>query len=169
MPLRMQRAASFTVLALFGLLSAGTGLAQQEAKKAVIAAPVARVDPAQADFTLDLRPLVQEEQLKDGWNLITTTFRGLRVYLRAERGRVTGVQVKDNEGHTLQLIPVQQPAPATRPAGLAAGQTSRSTAATDKNIRCWHCYEKNGEYHCFEIKCPWDTGGALTARPAIQP
>ncbi|GAB4232237.1 MAG: hypothetical protein Kow00109_04650 [Acidobacteriota bacterium] len=157
MAFRMQPLCTRFTLPLFGLVVGATTVlvgAQQRPKQAVVAAPLKQVDPAKADYKLDLRPLVKGKRLRDGSNLITTTPKGLRVYAQVERGRIVGIEVKDARGRSLKPIPAKSSVPQRGSTSLAAAPASRGSSGGD-NIRCWHCYDINGETHCFEVECPW--------------
>jgi hypothetical protein len=42
----------------------------------------------------------------------------------------------------------------------------------DGGPTCWHCYEINGETHCFEVECPFDISsgeGEGEGEPSVNP
>jgi hypothetical protein len=40
----------------------------------------------------------------------------------------------------------------------------------DGGPTCWHCYEINGETHCFEVDCPFDiSSGEGEGEPSVSP
>jgi len=46
------------------------------------------------------------------------------------------------------------------------------TSEGDGGPTCWHCYEINGETHCFEVECPFDISsgeGEGEGEPSVSP
>jgi len=115
-----------------------------------------RADPRQADFTTDLRPIIARMKLHEGTNLVTETPDGLRVYAVVQ---VTDIRVKDASGRELKRVQLkpQRAGSATQPGSSSGRITGRGDGADDDDLRCWHCYDKGGQTHCFEIKCPFIT------------
>jgi hypothetical protein len=42
------------------------------------------------------------------------------------------------------------------------------TSEGDGGPTCWHCYEINGETHCFEVECPFDISSG-EGEPSVSP
>jgi hypothetical protein len=116
----------------------------------------ATVDPSSADFTTDLTPMLKGMKLRLGSNFVTETRDGLKVYAVVQ---VTGIKVMDSSGLQLRHI---GPGPSINPTARRSPQSSASGSYVaapgtggDDDPRCWHCYDKGGQTHCFEIACPF--------------
>lgn len=55
---------------------------------------------------------------------------------------------------------------------LFVGGLSALPEGTTGGTTCWHCYEINGETHCFEVECPFDISsgeGEGEGEPSVSP
>ncbi|MBI1870341.1 MAG: hypothetical protein HYS07_04010 [Chlamydiae bacterium] len=115
----------------------------------VASAQKTRIDDPEKYQVASVIPKLETLQLKEGLNLVQTVYTGESIYARVKNGQVTGWVVKDSQGNEIPTTFHQRRA---RGGEETRGKRSRPKAG----IRCWHCYEINGETHCFETKCPWD-------------
>ncbi len=148
------------------LVFAGVGTTHSQTKASVTAVSSSKVttadaakdqglaDPSQADFTTDLRPIISNMKFREGTNFVTETSEGLRVYAVVQ---ITEIQVKDASGNDLKELKQKPKRTGRNPqTGSARMQVAApGGGAGDDDPRCWHCYDKGGQTHCFEIKCPF--------------
>lgn len=139
-------------------------VAQAELKQADVSKTYAPSDLKEADHSTDLRPIIAKKSLREGVNFITQTPEGLRVYAVVQ---VTDINVKDASGRELERLEQRPQRTAKRPqSGSVESHIAVSGGGTSGDEpRCWHCYEINGETHCFEIKCPFITASGSGAEP----
>ncbi len=112
------------------------------------------IDPDQADLTTDLRPILEKMNLREGVNFVTRTADGLQVYAVVQ---ITDLQVKDSSGNELKRTGKKKPKRMGRnpQTGVGRSQVAAPEGETGDDPRCWHCYDKGGQTHCFEIACPF--------------
>jgi len=115
-----------------------------EPQRILVAASPVITDPKLADYSIDLRPLLEKKSMGEG-----ETFEGLRVFAVSEEGEMTGLVVRDAYGDELDQLEVWGQDRDRRPERGA----SASTAKKDE-LHCWRCFSNFGETHCFEIVCP---------------
>jgi len=123
-----------------------------EPRRIPVAASPVITDPKLADYSIDLRPLLEKKRVGEGETFITRTPEGLRVFAVAEDGELTGLVVRDAYGDELDQLEVWGQDRDRR----AEGRASASTTKKDE-LHCWRCFSYFGETHCFEIVCPTDT------------
>jgi hypothetical protein len=151
---------------LIVLCLAGVGVATVDAQKPValtsgdepqrilVAASPVITDPKLADYSIDLRPLLEKKSMGEGETFITRTPEGLRVFVVAENGELTGLVVRDAYGDELDQLEVWGQDRDRRPEGGVSASTAKK-----EELHCWRCFSNFGETHCFEIVCP--TGGRV--------
>ncbi len=120
-----------------------------EPRRILVAASPVITDPTLADYSIDLRPLLEKKRMREGETFITRTPEGLRVFAISEEGEMTGLVVRDAYGDELDQLEVWGQDRDRRPEAGA----STSTAKKDE-LHCWRCFSNVGETHCFEILCP---------------
>ena len=120
-----------------------------EPQRILVAASPVITDPKLADYSIDLRPLLEKKRMGEGETFITRTPEGLRVFAVAEEGEMTELVVRDAYGDELDQLEVWGMDRDRRPERGA----SASTAKKDE-LHCWRCFSNFGETHCFEIVCP---------------
>jgi len=120
----------------------------KEPQRISVAASPLVTDPKLADYSFDLRPLLEKKRLTKKETFITRTPEGLRIFAVAENGELTDLVVRDGYGDELDQLEVWGQDRDRRPEG---GETA-STEKKDE-IHCWRCFSHRGETHCFEILC----------------
>ncbi len=120
-----------------------------EPRRIPVAASPVITNPKLADYSIDLRPLLEKKQMGEGETFITRTSEGLRVFAVSEKGEMTGLVVRDAYGDELDQLEVWGQDRDRR----AEGGASASTSKKDE-LHCWRCFSYFGETHCFEIVCP---------------
>jgi len=121
----------------------------EEPQRILVAASPVITDPKLADYSIDLRPLLEKKSMGKGETFITRTPEGLRVFAVAEDGELTGLVVRDAYGDELDQLEVWGQDRDRRPEGGASASTGKK-----EELHCWRCFSNFGETHCFEIVCP---------------
>jgi hypothetical protein len=126
------------------VLTSGT-----EPQRIPVAASPLITDPKLADYSIDLRPLLEKKSIGEGETFITRTPEGLRVFAITEDGELTGLVVRDAYGDELDQLKVW---------GQDRDRRAEDGAITSRGkkdeVHCWRCFSDLGESHCFEIVCP---------------
>ena len=125
----------------------------EEPQRILVAASPVITDPMLADYSIDLRPLLEKKSMGEGETFITRTPEGLRVFAVAEEGKMTGLVVRDSYGDELDQLEVWGQDRDRRPEGSASASTAKK-----EELHCWRCFSNFGETHCFEIVCPTGAG-----------
>ena len=125
----------------------------EEPQRILVAASPVITDPKLADYSIDLRPLLEKKSMGKGETFITRTPEGLRVFAVAEDGELTGLVVRDAYGDELDQLEVWGQDRDRR----AEDGTIASRGKKDE-VHCWRCFSNLGETHCFEIVCPTEAG-----------
>ena len=120
-----------------------------EPQRILVAASPVITDPNLADYSIDLRPLLEKKSMGKGETFITRTPEGLRVFAVSEEGEMTGLVVRDAYGDELDQLEVWGQDRDRRPEGGASSSTGKK-----EELHCWRCFSNFGETHCFEIVCP---------------
>jgi len=123
----------------------------KEPQRVPVAASPLITDPKLADYSIDLRPLLEKKSVGEGETFITRTPEGLRVFAIAEDGELTGLVVRDAYGDELDQLEVWgQDRDRRAEDGAIASRGKKG------EVHCWRCFSNLGETHCFEIVCPTD-------------
>ena len=145
---------------LVALCFAGAGICTAEAQTPLALAsgkepqriPVAAspliTDPKLADYSIDLRPLLEKKSLKNGETFITRTPEGLRVFGISDKGELVGLVVRDADGDELDQLEVWGQDQDRRPE-----EGTTASGRKKDEVHCWRCFAHRGETHCFEILC----------------
>ena len=120
-----------------------------EPQRILVAASPVITDPNLADYSIDLRPLLEKKSMGAGETFITRTPEGLRVFAVSEEGEMTGLVVRDAYGDELDQLEVWGQDRDRRPERGASASTAKK-----EELHCWRCFSNFGETHCFEIVCP---------------
>ena len=121
----------------------------KEPQRILVAASPRITDPKLADYSIDLRALLEKKLLGEGETFITRTSEGLRVFAVAEDGELAGLVVRDAYGDELDQLEVWGQDRDFRPEDGAIASTGKKDEA-----HCWRCFSNLSETHCFEIVCP---------------
>ena len=121
----------------------------EEPQRILVAASPVITDPKLADYSIDLRPLLEKKSMGEGETFITRTPEGLRVFAVVDDGELTGLVVRDAYGDELDQLEVWGQDHDRRPEGGASTSTAK-----EEELHCWRCFSDFGETHCFEIVCP---------------
>jgi hypothetical protein len=125
----------------------------KEPQRIPVAASPVITDPKLADYSIDLRPLLEKKSVGDGETFIIRTPEGLRVFAIAKDGELTGLVVRDAYGDELDQLEVWGQDRDRRPEDGAIASRGKKD-----EIHCWRCFSDFGETHCFEIVCPTEAG-----------
>jgi hypothetical protein len=99
-----------------------------------VSAQVKRVDDPAKYEVVKVLPKLNKMTLREGVNHVETTPSGERIAVKVKGGKIVSWVVTDGAGKAIS--------------------TTLERSRGNK-VRCWHCYERNGEIHCFEIPCPF--------------
>jgi len=121
----------------------------KEARRIPVAASPLITDPKLADYSIDLRPLLEKKNVGEGETFITRTPEGLRVFAVTEEGELTGLVVRDAYGDELDQIEVWG-----QDRDRRADDGAIASRGKKEEVHCWRCFSNLGESHCFEIVCP---------------
>ena len=121
----------------------------KEPQRIPVAASPQITDPKLADYSIDLRPLLEKTRVGEGETFITRTPEGLRVFAISEDGELTGLVVRDAYGDELNQLKVWGQDRDRRMDDGAIASTGKKD-----DVHCWRCVSNLGETHCFEIVCP---------------
>jgi hypothetical protein len=121
----------------------------KEARRIPVAASPLITDPKLADYSIDLRPLLEKKNVGEGETFITRTPEGLRVFAVTEEGELTGLVVRDAYGDELDQIEVWG-----QDRDRRAEDGAIASRGKKNEVHCWRCFSHLGETHCFEIVCP---------------
>ena len=121
----------------------------KEPQRIPVAASPVITDPKLADYSIDLRPLLEKKSIGEGETFIIRTPEGLRVFAIAKDGELTGLVVRDAYGDELDQLKVWGQDRDRRPEDGAI-----ASRGLKDEIHCWRCFSDLGETHCFEIVCP---------------
>jgi len=121
----------------------------KEARRIPVAASPLITDPKLADYSIDLRPLLEKKNVGEGETFITRTPEGLRVFAVTEDGEFTGLVVRDAYGDELDQIEVWG-----QDRDRRADDGAIASRGKKEEVHCWRCFSNLGESHCFEIVCP---------------
>ncbi len=161
----------FCFILLIAVCVAGVGVATADAQtplaltsgdepqRILVAASPVITDPKLADYSIDLRPLLEKKSIGEGETFITRTPEGLRVFAVAEDGELTGLVVRDTYGDELDQLEVWGQDRDRRPEGGASASTAKK-----EELHCWRCFSNFGETHCFEIVCLTEGRGKTLER-----
>ena len=120
----------------------------KEPQRIPVAASPLITDPKSADYSLDLRPLLEKMDLKERETFVTRTPEGLRVFALSDDGALDGLIVRDTYGDQLDRLEVWGQDRDHRPDdGVNASREKKGTT------HCWRCFSYRGESHCFEVLC----------------
>ncbi len=119
-----------------------------EPQRIPVAASPLITDPKLADYSLDLRPLLEKKSLKNGETFVTRTPEGLRVFAVSKNGELTDLVVRDSYGDELEQLEVWGQDHDRRPEDGASASSRKKD-----EVYCWRCFSHRGETHCFEILC----------------
>ena len=122
-----------------------------EPQRILVAASPVITDPNLADYSIDLRPLLEKKSVGEGETFITRTPEGLRVFAIAEDGELTGLVVRDAYGDELDHLEVWG-----QDRDRRAEDGAMASKGKKDEVHCWRCFSNLGETHCFEIVCPAD-------------
>ena len=125
----------------------------KEPQRIPVAASPVITDPKLADYSIDLRPLLEKKSVGEGETFITRTPEGLRVFAIAEDGELTGLVVRDAYGDELDQLEVWGQDRDRRVEDGAIASRGKKD-----EVHCWRCFSNLGETHCFEIVCPTEAG-----------
>ena len=149
---------------LIAVCLAGVGIATADAQTPValtsgkepqripVAASPVITDPKLADYSIDLRPLLEKKSVGEGETFIIRTPEGLRVFAIAEDGELTGLVVRDAYGDELDQLQVWG-----QDRDRRAQDGAIASRGKKDEVHCWRCFSNLGETHCFEIVCPADS------------
>lgn len=122
----------------------------KEPQRILVAASPRITDPKLADYSIDLRALLEKKRLGEGETFITRTSEGLRVFAVAEDGELAGLVVRDAYGDELDQLEVWGQDSDFRPEDGAIASKGKKK----EEVHCWRCFSNLSETHCFEIVCP---------------
>ena len=121
----------------------------KEPQRVPVAASPVITDPKLADYSIDLRPLLEKKSVGEDETFITRTPEGLRVFAITEDGELTGLVVRDAYGDELDQLKVWG-----QDRDRRAGDGAITSRGKKDEVHCWRCFSNLGETHCFEIVCP---------------